>query len=63
MCKAAVKYYFEHFSLMSAQTLHRDYRVDFGTFGVDKQSPAELEHIADVTGKPPAKPAREHTLS
>ena len=48
---------------MSAQTLHRDYRVDFGTFGVDKQSPAELEHIADVTGKPPAKPAREHTLS
>lgn len=32
------------------------------TFGVDKQSPAELEQIADVTGEPPAEPETERTL-
>lgn len=26
-----------------------------GTFGVDKQSPTELEHITDVTGQSPAE--------
>lgn len=35
----------------------------FHTFGVDKQSPAELEHIADVTGQTPAEPKTGHTLS